>query len=814
MKKIIFTFLLIVTVAGVKAAITTPYPTTIEVKQINSAEKERQRLRQTQKKYDKQPTGFYVSTGQKVVVNVEIIEPADNNVMPVLTIGTLGFNVDGRNTGTHTTLKTGINTITNHSGGLIWLSFVQDEAEEPKGVAKITFTNDSEQVRVPRFIHGTTTNMEFSEMLVAYNTPDVLFQSDFVVVIATKEAANLYSKDINKVEWLNRIHTLIEKEDEISGLDNNDQNPLHHRHKAGEVRHLLVENTYSNPHASSAGYTGYPSGSRHRYLTNIGVQGNNSWMLGHEIGHQHQQSAYLINKATESTVNIYSYVVERNIQGETYNRTSAERWTTARNTYLRLPLSKRIYDMEDTDLQTITGFNHDELRFMPWEQFFLVFGDQFYKTLHRVVREEKVFGVGADERRSYLIWKASQVTGYDLTEFFNQWGIRVTNSAVKADLRAKIAFAKENSEILDLSAIGRTADDLVRVTGQALPEWAPIAMRGITTSEPEGVNRSSWTVVTSYEGVADAAVGGDLPEYIIDDSNITSFAFVKPGKSYGGVSVPSTAVPSFTVDMKEKETFNYITYMHRFSGNTYEWLRAREISVYGSNDGMQFTLLKERHVIDHTVNANEIYVDVPKSTYRYVRVVIENWNKDSGSTIQVTNFNIGTKLPTPDPLKFNVKVTADEGIVTSQTGDNYENEDSNFTIEFSLASGRTLDQVLVDGEVVAPTQSNDIYKLNVKVSNHLDVNISSKVLSGIETVFDHSYVNISPNPAKAGEPIILKLDNEFSDAAVRIFSLTGALTTYSKAKGNNAELIVQNPGLYIVETRNGSKTNKQKIIVR
>ncbi|GHT71398.1 hypothetical protein FACS189455_3110 [Bacteroidia bacterium] len=402
------------------AAITTPYPTTIELRQINSAEKERIRLCQGHKKYDRQPTGFYVETGKKVEVNVEILTTAELNVMPVLTVGTMGFNVNDRNTGTRTTLKEGVNTITVTAGGLIWLEFVQDGNSEPKGLAKVTFTANSEHVHAPPYVFGVTTDAEFTEMMQTCQTPDVLYHSDYVAVVATREAAQSYSVNEKKNEWMESLHDLLAKEDEISGMDNNDPNPLHHRLKAGGVRFLLTENTSASPHANAIGYTGYPHGSRHRYLTKLGTASNNSWMLGHELGHQHQQPAYQINQSTESTVNIYSYVVERSIQGSGYNRTTATRWTQVQNSYLKLFFSKRIYDMPDSELEAVTGFNRDELRFMVWEQLFLIFGDDFYKRLHRVVREEKVTGGGTDERRAYLIWKASQVSGYDLTEYFNQ----------------------------------------------------------------------------------------------------------------------------------------------------------------------------------------------------------------------------------------------------------------------------------------------------------------------------------------------------------------------------------------------------------
>ncbi|MCK9506902.1 MAG: M60 family metallopeptidase [Pigmentiphaga sp.] len=814
MRKILLSFLAFCAVVFIHADIITPYPTTIELNQINSAEKERIRLRHTQKKFDKQPTGFYIPVNKKIVVDVEVLTPAADGAKPVLTIGTLGFNVDERNTGQETVLNAGKNTITYHQGGLVWLSYISNAETEPTGKVKITFTAESQHVRAPRFVFGTTTNLEFKEMLTEYDTPDVLYHSDYVVVVATKEAANLYSKDNNKVAWLNAIHTLLEKEDDISGLDNEDSNPIHHRLKAGAVRHLLVENTFSNPHANSAGYTGYPNGSRHRYLTEINKPGNNSWMLGHEIGHQHQQSAYLINKATESTVNLYSYVVERHFYGEGYNRTTAQRWMTARNTYLKLPFSKRIYDMDDGDLEAIVGFNRDELRFMPWEQCFLIFGDQFYRTLHRITREEKMDGGTADERRAYLIWKASQITGYDMTEFYNIWGIRVNNSAVKADLRAKMAYAKSNGEIRDFSDIGLTADNLTKITGQNMPSWAPITMLGITSSAPaETLDRSAWTVETSYEGVVDASVGGDDPNNIIDESTTTAFLFVKPGQEHGDVTVPGNAIPSFTIDMREKHTFNTVVYTHRL-GNTTEWLRARKLSIYVSDDGENFIPIEENYLIDHVQNLNVIDIPVPKTTCRYIQVVINDWNWDSGKTIQVADLTIATKLPAPDPIQFKVNVSIDEGIETQKEGVNMVNEDGLFTVEFTAAEGYEFESLIVDDEPKNPTFYGGVYRLSLIITNHTDINIVSKVASGFDLTTDQSAIRIYPSMLTAGETTYIQLSELFVDAFITVFSATGNRLMKLPAQGNTAALNLPMKGVHIVEVQKNNQAFYQKIIVQ
>jgi hypothetical protein len=425
-------------------------------------------------------------------------------------------------------------------------------------------------------------------------------------------------------------------------MDNADPNPAHHRLKAGEVRFLLTNNTSASPHASPAGYTGYPAGSVSRYLTPFttcsGGSCNNSWMLGHELGHQHQQPAYQINLSTESTVNIYSYVVERNIQGSSYNRTTAAKWKQAQDTYLSLPVEERVYDMDSGTLEELFGANRDELRFMVWEQLFLIFGDDFYKRLHRVTREEQVVSGNEQDRRLYLIWKASQITGYDLREFFNRWGIRVTDDAYKDTLQARFAGALSSSAV---AALPKPVDSLLAVTGQSKPAWTPLPLQGISSSKPgvSFLSRDSWTIITSFAGSKDSDVGGDNPENIIDGDKTTAFCFVKPGKAYGGITVPAGHVPSFTIDMKQRDTIAYFRYTHR-TGINEARLRASKVSLYGKNDSAgELTPIVENVALE--VSRDEERIDFPPVAYRYVQLVYNEWDRENGYTIQVAEFDLG-----------------------------------------------------------------------------------------------------------------------------------------------------------------------------
>lgn len=156
---------------------------------------------------------------------------------------------------------------------------------------------------------------------------------------------------------------------------------------------------------------------------------------------------------------------------------------------------------------------------------------------------------------------------------------------------------------------------------------------------PIDIIRTLWTVTPSHKLPKDDAISNS-PESLIDGSNTTCMSMVKPGKSYDGITVPETEEVSFVVDMGKEETFNYFRLRHR---NSTLLLRVYGLSVYGSNDNKTFTAIKTNISIPNVDDGSVMEsgnVDLPLSTYRYVKVVYTEWNS-GGNTMQIAEFNIG-----------------------------------------------------------------------------------------------------------------------------------------------------------------------------
>ncbi|MBA6154638.1 polysaccharide lyase family 8 super-sandwich domain-containing protein [Gelidibacter maritimus] len=153
------------------------------------------------------------------------------------------------------------------------------------------------------------------------------------------------------------------------------------------------------------------------------------------------------------------------------------------------------------------------------------------------------------------------------------------------------------------------------------------------------LDKSGWIIKTSIEGPSDAVVGGTEPEYIIDDNTQTAFLFVKPGRTFGGITTDPDYEPSFTIDMQTEQDISFFVYRHR-TDNSLSILRASSVSFYGSDseDGPFDPIIEDVAI---ATDVPEVKVSFPEVSYRYIKLVITGWDVNSGNTIQVSEFNVG-----------------------------------------------------------------------------------------------------------------------------------------------------------------------------
>lgn len=285
-----------------------------------------------------------------------------------------------------------------------------------------------------------------------------------------------------------------------------------------------------------------------------------------------------------------------------------------------------------------------------------------------------------------------------------------------------------------------------------------IALLVVTTAvtRAQVIDRTSWTVTTEtdtgYGHVPDKETG--LPKDMFDGELATFLSLVKPGKSYSPVPTQSSLfLPSFTVDMKSPQTFDYMRWNHR-TGNSYNYIRVYGVDIFGSNDGAEFTQINTDGIVwipniggysgtVTGVDSTTYAIEIPESTYRYFKVQYVKWS------------------------------------------DNY-------------VGGEHPDYA-TDGAKSGSTMQIGEFGLGKKTSSGLDTNPVREA-------------TIYPNLVKAGQPFTVYLDGE-SPAVVTFFSVSGVQVSTQSITGAATELSIDRPGVYIARIKQGAKNTTSKIIV-
>jgi hypothetical protein len=113
--------------------------------------------------------------------------------------------------------------------------------------------------------------------------------------------------------------------------------------------------------------------------------------------------------------------------------------------------------------------------------------------------------------------------------------------------------------------------------------------------------------------------------------------------------------PYFVIDFGQSLPFNYLIYSHSWSGSWNNYSRANRQTLYGSDDGTNFTQIGSQLTLNPAYNAFYVFPQVYE--YRYLKVALATSNAaytgTTGSTYSWTraklfiiyDFNVGYLPP-------------------------------------------------------------------------------------------------------------------------------------------------------------------------
>ncbi|MBK6936860.1 MAG: hypothetical protein IPH18_08170 [Chitinophagaceae bacterium] len=385
-----------------------------------SGSKESTRLAQNNPASDFYTTGFYLPASTIMTVEVTSV---NGSRLPTLLVGTYSRYQASWNPTSHT-LTSGVNSIADATGGIIYFRFHNDN---PTDKVRIKFISGMKPV--PYYQLGRTTQADWVKMVDNLTTvPDVQLVGNKTIITFSRTNALAY-KNENQETLIKKADRVIAIEDSISGLFGSDpvDKPNVHKYLMTESDHpgyFMAATFYRTWYGSTTG--GVPAILKAENLT---------WGPWHELGHMHQQGSWTWSELGEVTVNIYSIAVEKAFGITPTRLTSQGEWNNTA-TYLARPEAERSFNGSNASVW---------VRLCMFQQLKLAFGENFYHELHRQARRETARPTTTDTRMRWFMLKACSISGKNLTSFFQKWGMKLsTQTATDAVFTEIVALGLPN----------------------------------------------------------------------------------------------------------------------------------------------------------------------------------------------------------------------------------------------------------------------------------------------------------------------------------------------------------------------------------
>lgn len=384
--------------------------TDVLVHGIGRADTEQVREHRSMRHSDLQPTGRFVRVGDVLEVTVPSDAPAVGVRIGLYGDAHQGVNTSGWQALTPT--PAGRTTeITATKDGMVFL-----ESTAARGSSTVRVAGGQS---VPTFVLGQTSDADFAAQLT--EMPDApLFE-----VVGDRIFGDFQARTRGHVprEITDRVRLL----DKVVALTNEMHN----------LRDDATGAARKSPHriyiASPDSGSGFANASNERIMFQVSTGAardvfaaapNQLWSLFHEIGHTYQTPSYNWSGQGEVAVNVSALYVQSRLGLP--SKVGAPSDITKLKSFFSTPIDEREYGPADIWVRAVM---YDQLR--------RAFGDEFYPQLNQELRTGVFLGdntaSSVAEKQNHFARTAARTANRDLSEFFRQWGIPLTDAS-KAEM--------------------------------------------------------------------------------------------------------------------------------------------------------------------------------------------------------------------------------------------------------------------------------------------------------------------------------------------------------------------------------------------
>ncbi len=312
------------------------------------------------------------------------------------------------------TLKPGINKITSPYGGLLYLIPTKST---PSKTATVTIDGG---YQAPYFVLGKTSLNEWKNTIRNYPAPWAELQSDRMIM--TVPSSFIKSLD-NPDEVLEKWDEMFEQFDQIVGLKPDAKEP----HKSVNLPFRFVGDKQISAGFMHAGYPimFFSEFSAKDAVTVEGITRLAGWGWWHETGHEYQQTPWTWGAITEATVNLFSLHAQDHFKNSSRLLLKRSDGTTVYDkafAYLNKPDAGKDFNSDQIDVWS---------RLVMFRQLQMAYGWDFYSELFADVRElpESELPKNEQGEMDLFVTKAVEISGNNLLEFFNKWGLKYSDTA-------------------------------------------------------------------------------------------------------------------------------------------------------------------------------------------------------------------------------------------------------------------------------------------------------------------------------------------------------------------------------------------------
>ena len=542
---------------------------------------ERDRLKNGYYLTDFTATGLYMAPGATLDITVE---QTAGTRLPKLLIGTYSRYGTWNTQPTVVQLTAGTNTITNAVGGLLWIRYTNATTGS---TAKVTFNSGYQYA--PYYKLGVSTNSDWINQLQTYTTPDVVLEGSNCVIVVSRTKAIQYQTE-NQDAILNKITQVIALEDDLNGLDNS--LPAHAKNV-----HTYLLTQHEDPAYYFFAYdyrTAYITSDVNAILT-LGAVGTNGWGMWHELGHQHQMM-WRWGALGEVSVNLYSLYVQRTLTPSINRLVNDGVWPKA-FTYLGKAAGTKDYNGATSYANPLTDLF---IRLCMFQQLTLAYGDNFYRTLSKEMRVENPTLANDDARMRYFMLKACTISGKNLSNFFQKWGLNLSTPAATTQIYSDMAALGLAAPSTDPSTL---QDNVAPLTELSKSGWSISSFSSEETSGEGATNGRAATLIDGSESTywhsRWTSSAASYPHQVVIDLGSSKSA---KGLSLVQRSSLSRAVKNFQV-LTSTDNVNFTAVnsyvaqnaagVQYFAFGSTQTLRYLKVIATSAQDGLQFASLAE-----------------------------------------------------------------------------------------------------------------------------------------------------------------------------------------------------------------------------